>query len=88
MTTGNTPEIWDGHCWLEFGGMIGDISLYRTVNYGKVPEDFSRFIFDTFGKGKGLLCATTEGLNEVGLNYIPCYSLREGQINGLLNGLE
>lgn len=30
--------MWDGHCWLEFGGLIAEASFFRTVYFGEVPN--------------------------------------------------
>jgi hypothetical protein len=81
-------EVWDGHCWLELGGFIADISLGRTVKYGNVPNDFRNNLKELFGVNFGLICAEPDTLGLKGLNYTPSYSLTDQQINGLINGFQ
>lgn len=79
-------EEWDGHCWVELNNLIIDISIFRTIYYGQVPEDLYNQIVTKFGEGRGaLLCSANEMMNQ-GFNYIPCYSLTNDQISGLVLG--
>jgi prepilin-type processing-associated H-X9-DG protein len=78
--------FWDGHCWLEFGGLIGDMSIFRTFYYGNVPDTLKKQIISQFGEGRGLIIASPETLLAQGFIYTPCYSLSDIQINGLIKG--
>lgn len=79
--------VWDGHCWLEFGGLIADASFFRTVYFGEVPYQFKDLVVEKFGTGKGTIIATPEQMLHNELIYIPKYSLSATQINGLINGI-
>ncbi|WP_429378133.1 hypothetical protein [Mucilaginibacter sp. UYCu711] len=79
-------ELWDGHCWVAFGGLIGDASLSRTVRYGKVPGSFKAHILTLLGPNAGPFCATAEQMQSADLTYIPCALLNDPQIDGLLAG--
>ena len=37
-------ETWDGYCWLEFSGLIADISIGRKMATEKVSEEFVKFL--------------------------------------------
>ena len=81
-------EEWDGHCWVELNNLIIDISIFRTIYYGQVPEDLYNEIVTKFGEGRGaLLCSANEMINQE-FNYIPCYSLTNDQISGLVLGAQ
>lgn len=80
-------ENWDGHCWVEINDLIIDLSIFRTIYYGKVPYSLRKEIIEKFGEGKGALIGYSSYLKEKGFNYIPKYILNQKQINGLINGL-
>ena len=81
-------EVWDGHCWVELNNLIIDISIFRTIYYGQAPVDLYNEIMTKFGEGRGaLLCSANEMMNQ-GFNYIPCYSLTNDQISGLVPGAQ
>lgn len=80
--------IWDGHCWLEFGGLIADASFFRTVYYGEVPKEFKDLVVDKFGEGRGTMIATPQQMETNGFKYMPKYTLNNLQINGLINGIQ
>lgn len=81
-------DFWDGHCWLEFGGLIADASFFRTIYFGEVPNQLKQLIVDKFGNGKGTIIATPDNMLSNGFTYIPKYSLSNLQINGLINGIQ
>lgn len=80
-------EIWDGHCWVEINNLIIDISIFRTVYNGKVPNDLFDKIISQFGKGRGALLGSPKEIQKLGFNYIPCYGLTQDQISGLIRGI-
>lgn len=80
-------EIWDGHCWLEFGGLIADISIGRTISLESVPATFKDHWNKNIGEGKGLVCATPQDFRSLDIHYEPSYALNTEQINGLLAGI-
>jgi len=81
-------EQWDGHCWIEFGGHIGDISIFRTSASDLVPLVVRQYIETTFRSGKGVLVASPEYLKFHGLIYTPIRALSKLQIDGLVRGAE
>lgn len=82
----NRPSLWDGHCWLEFGGLIADISIFRTIRNEPKLMEFNQRLIELFGGGKGLLCASPDYMSSIGLEYYPLYSLGDEQINALISG--
>lgn len=78
-------EVWDGHCWLEFGGLVADASFFRTVYFGEVPSQFKDMVIKKFGEGNGTVIATPEQMQFNELTYIPKFSLSTIQIDGLVS---
>lgn len=77
---------WDGHCWIEIDGWIGDLSIFRTAYQIQGSSHLKNFVLSNFGKEKGaLICSKTELPNE--MKYIPKYVLKDNQINSLVCGL-
>jgi hypothetical protein len=81
-------EEWDGHCWVELNNLIIDISIFRTIYYGHVPEYLYNEIVTKFGKGRGALLFSADEMVNIGFNYIPCYCLTGDQISGLVLGAQ
>lgn len=80
-------EVWDGHCWLEIDGVVGDLSIFRTAYAIKGTSRLKEFILANFGEGKGALLCPENQLHSMGMEYEPKYVLNEPQINGLVAGL-
>ena len=80
-------EIWDGHCWVEVPNLVIDISLFRTIYYGNVPEKIKEQIVTQFGKGRGSIMASSSQMETIGLKYTPCYQVNENLINGLIKSI-
>lgn len=80
-------KSWDGHCWIEIDGCVGDLSIFRTAYAIKGPSVLNEFIMNKFGQGRGALLSPTSQLQTMGMDYIPKYVLNEAQINGLVAGL-
>lgn len=78
---------WDGHCWLEFAGLIADASFFRTIYYGNVPQSLKEIVITQFGEGRGSIIASPEQMQQNGFQFIPRYSLSERQINGIIQGI-
>ena len=84
---GEPASKWDGHCWVELDGYVGDISLFRTA-YSAPPDSRLRsFVELHFGLGRGMIFANRKDLVEQQMYYQPKYVLTDAQINGLCNGL-
>lgn len=79
----NSNSSWDGHCWVMFGHLIGEISLFRTAYKEKQHVWLKRMVIESFGKGRGMLLATLSDAEKLGLQYQPQYILTDDQITGL-----
>lgn len=77
---------WDGHCWVIFGNLIGDISLFRTAYSDKSPPALKEKVISKFGEGRGLFIAPLNSLEELGIIYHPQYALTDDEITHLFNG--
>jgi hypothetical protein len=77
---------WDGHCWIEIDGWIGDLSIFRTAYQIQGASHLKEFILSNFGSGKGALISPKSDL-PTGMKYIPKYVLKESQIDSLVHGL-
>jgi len=91
MTDNNNPfEIprldWDGHVWVVFGGVIGEISLFRTAYASSSPSWLRKRVFDSFGRNRGILLGEHHFLQNLGLDYQSKYVATDHQIAGLVNG--
>lgn len=84
--TDMTP--WDGHCWIEIDGHVGDASIFRTARTLHRPSRLTDFIERQFGLERGLMLAEHADLVRAGMSYVPKYVLTETQINALLAGLK
>lgn len=77
-------KIWDGHCWIEFGGYIGDISIFRTVFSQNFPHpNFKKWFIDRFDQKEKVLFANYEIMASLGLLYTPMNVLTDANINVL-----
>lgn len=81
-------KIWDGHCWLEFGGLIADASFFRTIYFGDIPNQLRTNVIEKFGIGRGSLIGNSKQMELFELTYLPKYSLSDFQIDALINGIE
>lgn len=71
---------WDGHCWIEANGYIGDISIFRSAYAITGPSILRDFILTQFGPGRGALLSPVEDIPN-GMEYIPQYVLKESQVD-------
>ena len=77
---------WDGHCWIEIDGYIGDLSLFRTAYAIEGASVLKEFVVSNFGLGRGALLSSEKDLPK-GMQYIPKFVLKDNQINGLIAGM-
>ena len=82
LVTGN----WDGHCWIEIDGFIGDLSIFRTAYAVNGPSILKDFVILNFGYGRGAMLSPHEQVPE-GMQYIPRFVLNDNQMNGLIAGM-
>jgi hypothetical protein len=79
---------WDGHCWITFGPLIADVSIFRTAYSENSPPALARYVRESFGTRRGLLICTHAESERLGFHYEPQYVLTEKQITGLIRGAE
>ena len=72
---------WDGHCWIEIDGFIGDLSIFRTAYSIDGPSILREYIISQFGTGRGAMLCKSEQLPP-GMQYIPKFVLRKVRISG------
>jgi hypothetical protein len=83
-----TFEGWNGHCWIEFGGYIGDISIFRTVYAENFPhQEFRNWFLTKFDVKQECIFAKVTDLEAAGLSYIPVNVLCESDITKLVDML-
>jgi len=83
-------QDWNGHCWIECGKYILDVSIFRTVYFGEnFPEKIKKHIVSRYGEGKGAIMIPKDSINEYGFEYTPRFALDDEQIiNGLVKGIK
>ena len=79
-------QKWDGHCWVEVGGYICDLSIFRTAYKMKGSNLLKDFILKQYGENKGAIASPIEYLPE-GISFNPKFVLNEYQLMGAVNGL-
>jgi hypothetical protein len=80
-------ENWDGHCWIEVDGRVGDISVFRTARVIDRPSVLKDFIERHFGLHRGMMLVERSALDAIQMDYVPKYVLTEAQITGLILGM-
>lgn len=82
----DTNLDWDGHCWVIFGNLIADISLFRTAYSETSPLILKKKVLSEFGEGKGFFIAPIETSRKSGIVYEPKYVLTDDEIARLYKG--
>lgn len=78
---------WDGHCWIEIDGIIGDLSIFRTAYAISNPSILKDYIVSKYGLCRGAMICCSNKLPD-GMQYIPKFVLKDSQINELIAGME
>lgn len=76
---------WDGHCWIEIDGWIGDLSVFLKAYKASGANHLKDFVLSHFGENKGALISHKDDL-PAGMKYIPKFVLKDNQIDHLVNG--
>ena len=77
---------WDGHCWVEIGNILCDLSIFRTAQAEKHPSLLKSYVESNFGDGKEGLISPIERIpNEI--TFHPKFVLNDIQIAGIIRGL-
>jgi hypothetical protein len=77
---------WSGHCWIEVGGYLGDLSIFRTAYAIAGPSLLKDFIVSKFGMGRGAFLSPVEDI-PTGMQYIPQYVLKDSQVDTFIASL-
>lgn len=77
---------WDGHCWVSFGSLICDVSIFRTAYSREANPLLYSKIISAFGKGRGIMIMEAEQLEGMGFEYRPKYVLTDTEVTGLVKG--
>src|SRR5258708_1370850 len=73
---------WDGHVWVSFAGIIGDISIFRSAYSQPKDHWLHQLIINEFGMGRGLLLGPKSNMT-----YEAKYVLTDKHINSLIKGM-
>ena len=76
---------WDGHCWIEIDGWIGDLSVLITAYNMQEGGHLKDFVQSHFGINKGALISHKDDL-PTGMKYIPKFVLKDSQVDNLVSG--
>jgi hypothetical protein len=79
---------WGGHCWIEVDGRLGDISIFRTAGAIERKSVLKDFIQKHFGTKAGLMVVERPKLDATGMRYLARHVLTDGQISGLVAGMQ
>lgn len=79
-------DTWDGHCWIEIDGVIGDLSIFRTAYMVPEPSLLKDFVTTRFGVGRGAFICRVDDLPD-GMVYVPKYVLNDKQIDSQIAGV-
>jgi hypothetical protein len=82
----NSNLDWDGHCWVLFGNLICDISIFRTAYSKSSPKLLKEKILSIFGENKGLFIVPLEEISKIGMRYETKYVLTDDEITSLFKG--
>lgn len=89
QTSENQDDIiiddWQGHCWVEVGGLICDVSISRTADLAPDGSNLKAFVHSKFGKGRGLVAFPVENAYNEGMIYSPKEVLSDAVITAILN---
>ncbi len=78
---------WEGHCWIEIAGMIGDISILRTARMIDRPSVLKAFLDRHIGLQRGMMMMDRTRLEAIGMNYVAKHVLSDSQMNSLIGGM-
>lgn len=71
---------WNGHCWIEINGYIGDLSIFRTAYAINDDSILKSYIINRFGHGRGAFLSKIEDI-PYEMQYIPKDVLKNSQVN-------
>lgn len=74
---------WNGHVWVSFAGVIGDISIFRSAYLESKDHWLHQLIINEFGTGRGLLLSPKSNMT-----YEAKYVLTDTNINALIQGMQ
>jgi len=82
-------QKWAGHAWVEFGGMICDLSIFRTLYSDEFTKPCRSELVQIFGQGRGCLIASQSIMQVAyGLSYNAIDYLDDDMATGIIKGFE
>ena len=86
-TSGNKiiEADWVGHCWVNIGNYVIDLSIFRTINTYPDGNFFKNFFIEKFGHNGG---AVIFPINQKEIDYIPKSILTRPQLESFFAGLQ
>jgi hypothetical protein len=76
---------WKGHCWIEVGGLIVEVSLLRTARVLMPHSPLRQYVDATFGPRRAAF-ATPTGELPIDLRYRRRFVLTNNQVDALIKG--
>ena len=80
-----TELNWKGHCWVEVGGLIVEVSLLRTSRVLLPHSTLRQFVDANFGPRRAAFATPIDDLPP-GLRYRRQFVLTDNQVNGFVSG--
>lgn len=81
-------QAWAGHAWVEIGGFIIDISLFRTIYSDKFTKPCKNNLISRFGTGRGAIIASPQAMKEDGFLYAAAEVLTDDDATGIIRGTQ
>lgn len=82
------PDIilddWQGHCWVEIGDLICDVSICRTADLSPDGSNLKAFVQSKFGIGKGLVAFPVQNALNEGMVYSPKEVLADDIVTAII----
>lgn len=85
----NQLRDWGGHAWVEVGGLICDLSFFRTLYSDEFDRPYKAKLIEAYGHGRGAIVGSPETLRrEDGLQYQRIDSLSDPMATAIIKGIE
>lgn len=79
-------KLWSGHAWVDFNGLIVDLSIFRTIYSEEFKKSCKDELIHKFGVGRGGIIASREQMVEDNLFYTSVQTLNDDDITGIIKG--
>ena len=81
-------QEWAGHAWVEYQGLVYDLSFFRTLYSDQFTKPCKDKILKYFGQGRGCLIGEKQQLEKMGLVYNKIDRLDDEMATGIIKGYE